>query len=228
MILAKPCAARAPLARVSAKRSKRTGTANSAAALGVGARMSETKSINVVSVSWPTAEIRGISEAAAARATISSLNPQRSSMEPPPRATISKSGLGRAPPGVMALNPAIARATSAAQLAPCTATGQTKTFRGKRSRRRCRISRITAPVGEVTTPITSGKKGKACLRAGSNNPSAAKAVFRFSNMAINAPTPATATSSTFKLYLDCPPKEVILPLTTTSIPSSGRTESFDT
>ena len=39
----------------------------SAAAVGVGARRSETKSIRVVSVSWPTAEISGIFEAAAAR-----------------------------------------------------------------------------------------------------------------------------------------------------------------
>ena len=40
---------------------------------------------------------------------------------------------------------------------PCTATGQISTLRGNRSRRRCRISRITAPEGEVTTPITSGR-----------------------------------------------------------------------
>ena len=170
----------------------------------------------------------GISEAAAALATISSLNPQRSSIEPPPRATMIKSGRGKAPPGVSALKPAMARATSDAQLLPCTATGQTKTLRGNLSRNRCKISRITAPVGDVTTPITSGKNGRACFRAGSNKPSAAKAALRFSSMAIKAPTPATATSSTLRLYFDCPPKAVILPVTTTSIPSSGMTERFDT
>ncbi len=94
---------------------------------------------------------------AAARTTTSSLKPQRSSIEPPPRATISRSGRGIGPPGASALKPSMARATSGAQAAPCTATGQTSTWRGKRSRRRCRMSRITAPEGEVTTPITCGR-----------------------------------------------------------------------
>ena len=40
--------------------SERTGTAISAAAVGVGARRSEAKSISVVSVSCPTAEISGM------------------------------------------------------------------------------------------------------------------------------------------------------------------------
>ena len=38
-----------------------------------------------------------------------------------------------------------------------TATGQISTLRGKRSLRRCRISRITAPEGEVTTPMICGR-----------------------------------------------------------------------
>ena len=42
---------------------------NSAAAEGVGARMSATKSTMVKSVSCPTAEITGISEAATTRAS---------------------------------------------------------------------------------------------------------------------------------------------------------------
>jgi hypothetical protein len=36
--------------------------------------------------------------------------------------------------------------------------------------KRCRMSRMTAPVGEVTTPITSGSHGSNCLRASSNRP----------------------------------------------------------
>eukprot|EP01035_Chromulina_nebulosa_P036342 gene36342-48947_t len=43
-----------------------TGTAISAAAVGVGARLSAAKSISVMSVSWPTAEISGIMLSAAA------------------------------------------------------------------------------------------------------------------------------------------------------------------
>ena len=75
----------------SAIRSSRTGTAISAAAVGVGARRSLAWSISVVSVSCPTAEISGIAEAAAARTTISSLNAIRSSRLPPPRATMISS-----------------------------------------------------------------------------------------------------------------------------------------
>ena len=62
---------------------------------------------------------------------------------------------GRA--GVSALKPPIAAATSAAEVSPCTRTGQTRTWQGKRSSRRCRMSRMTAPVGEVTTPMTRGR-----------------------------------------------------------------------
>jgi hypothetical protein len=40
------------------------------------------------------------------------------------------------------------------------------------------MSRITAPVGEVTTPITCGKKGSLRLRSESNSPSAASAFRR--------------------------------------------------
>ena len=66
-------------------------TASSAAADGVGARRSATKSAMVKSVSWPTAEMTGTEQAAMARATRSSLNVHRSSSEPPPRATITTS-----------------------------------------------------------------------------------------------------------------------------------------
>ena len=79
------------------RRSARTGTAISAAAVGVGARRSAAKSISVTSVSWPTAEMSGIMLSAAARTTISSLNDHRSSSEPPPRATIRRSGRGSGP-----------------------------------------------------------------------------------------------------------------------------------
>jgi len=46
-------------AATSTNNSLRTGTAISAAAVGVGARLSAAKSISVMSVSWPTAEISG-------------------------------------------------------------------------------------------------------------------------------------------------------------------------
>ena len=176
--------------------SARTGVANSAAAVGVGARRSATWSISVQSVSWPTAAISGIALRAAARTTISSLKPHRSSSDPPPRATISTSGLGAKPPMASALNPSIAAATSAAEVSPCTRTGHTSTRTGKRSERRCRMSRMTAPVGEVTTPTTLGRNGILRLRAWSNRPSSASFLRRASSSAISAPIPASSSCST--------------------------------
>ena len=64
-----------------AQKSSLRATTISAAADGVGARRSATKSAMVTSVSWPTAEIVGTGQPAIARATTSSLNAQRSSIE---------------------------------------------------------------------------------------------------------------------------------------------------
>ena len=176
-----------------------------------------------MSVSWPTAEISGIMLSAAARTTISSLNDHRSSSEPPPRATMIRSGRGSGPRSGSALKPRMAFATSAAEASPCTRTGHTNTRRGKRSARRCRMSRITAPVGDVTTPITSGKNGSSCLRASSNRPSAASFFLRSSRSFISAPTPAGSSVSMTIWYFDEPAKVVSLPETMTSSPSSGFT-----
>ena len=67
-----------------ASRSVRFGVASSAAAVGVGARKSLTKSAIVKSVSWPTPLITGMAEPVIARATPSSLKAHKSSIEPPP------------------------------------------------------------------------------------------------------------------------------------------------
>ena len=48
-------------------------------------------------------------------------------------ATISRSGRGTAPPGWRALNPSMAAAICCAAPSPCTSTGHSKTWRGKRS-----------------------------------------------------------------------------------------------
>ena len=72
-------------------RSERSGTASSAAAEGVGALKSATKSEIVKSVSWPIPLITGCWAAKIALATPSSLNAQRSSIDPPPRATMIRS-----------------------------------------------------------------------------------------------------------------------------------------
>ncbi|CEV42025.1 Uncharacterised protein [Streptococcus pneumoniae] len=98
------------------------GAASSAAAVGVGARKSATKSAIVKSVSWPTAEIIGISLLKIALATISSLKAHNSSIEPPPRPTISTS----ISPISFAVR--IACTIEGAADSPCTSTGNTITF----------------------------------------------------------------------------------------------------
>ena len=154
------------------------------------------KSISVVSVSCPTAEISGIALAAAARTTISSLKAIRSSTEPPPRATMIRSGRGRCAAAERVEAARWRRRPRPAAFSPCTATGHSSTRRGKRACSRCMMSRITAPVGEVTTPITSGRNGSVFLRAASNRPSAASVFLRSSSSAISAPRPASSTCST--------------------------------
>ena len=59
------------------------GYTSSAAADGVGALKSDTKSQIVKSVSCPTADTTGILELNISRAKFSSLNPNKSSKEPP-------------------------------------------------------------------------------------------------------------------------------------------------
>ena len=82
---------------------------------------------------------------------------------------------------------------------------------------------MTAPVGDVTTPITSGRNGSSCLRASSNRPSAASFFLRSSSSFISAPTPAGSRLSMTIWYLDEPAKVVSRPEATTSSPSSGFT-----
>ena len=128
--------------------------ASSAAADGVGARKSETKSAIVKSVSCPTAEITGSSEAKMALATLSSLNAHKSSIEPPPRPRIITSALPQLFASFRLLT------ISAAAASPCTSVGNMASFTlGSRLFAIWIISRTAAPVGEVITaiqPIFSG------------------------------------------------------------------------
>ena len=153
---------------------------------------SAAKSASVVSVSCPTAEMIGMLHAAIARTTTSSLNDHRSSIEPPPRATMTRSGRVS---GGIASKPRTAAATSSADPAPCTLTGHTSTCVGQRSSSRWRMSRMTAPVGEVTTPIRRGRYGRRFLAEAANSPSPANLAFNFSSSAISAPSPASSMRS---------------------------------
>ena len=170
-------------------------TTSSAAADGVGALRSATKSAIVTSVSCPTAEITGIFDAAIARATASSLNAQRSSSEPPPRATTITSRSPRR------LSVPSASAISLAAVSPWTRTGHTRTWRpAKRRVTTCRKSRTAAPVGEVTSPTRRGSVGSARFLAGSKSPSAARRAFSCSKASWSAPRPFGSSTSHTSWY----------------------------
>jgi hypothetical protein len=79
-----PCSKRNVFKRHAEAVHVRDGTTNSPATDGVAARMSAVKSAMVKSTSCPTALTTGMRDRAMALATTSSLNAQRSSMDPPP------------------------------------------------------------------------------------------------------------------------------------------------
>ncbi len=121
----------------------------SAAAVGVSALASATKSLIEKSISCPTALITGISDAKIALATSSSLNAARSSGEPPPLPTIR----------VSILIPFLFRLFAALMLSqmlftapiPCTAVGKMRiSVKSFFAVMILRISSIAAPVAEVT------------------------------------------------------------------------------
>ncbi|MNI25893.1 hypothetical protein D3C73_795720 [compost metagenome] len=161
------------------------GTASSAAAVGVAARRSAAKSAIVKSVSWPTAEMTGIPEAAIARATASSLKAHSSSREPPPRPTISTSA------SPIAFRFSMAFTMDGPAPLPCTRTGYSTT--ATCGNRRCSvmiISRTAAPVGEVTTPMQRGNRGSGRLRAAANSPSSSSLFFSCSYARYRLPIPS--------------------------------------
>src|SRR2546422_3170290 len=201
----------APLIR--AMSSVASGETSSAAALGVAARTSATKSTIVTSVSWPIALTTGAREAATARASPSSLKHHRSSSDPPPRATMTTSTRS-------AMN-ARARRRLAGASGPWTRAGAiTMCAIGYRRRKIVTMSCTTAPISEVTTPIFSGNPGRGRFRAASNNPSAASFLRVFWYAAQNAPTPA-GVAALMRSWTD--PRRgntSTSPETTTSMPSS--------
>ena len=84
---------------------------------------------------------------------------------------------------------------------------------------------MTAPLGEVTMPITSGRNGGFFLRSAANSPSAASRVRRSSSSLSRAPTPASSIVSMTSWYFERAGKVVNRPVQTTSMPSSGLSPS---
>ena len=70
---------------------KLNSVTSSADAVGVGTRISQTKSQIVKSISWPTPDMVGIGYEKISRAKSSLLKHQRSSIEPPPLARMTTS-----------------------------------------------------------------------------------------------------------------------------------------
>ena len=101
-------------------------------------------------------------------------------------------------------NPRTAVATCSAAPWPWTGTGQTSTRLGKRSSSRWMMSRITAPVGDVTTPMTPGRNGSGRLRSLANSPSASSRRRVLSSSASSAPSPAISIDSMTIWYFERP------------------------
>ena len=168
----------------------RCTVASSAAAEGVGARISDTKSAMVKSVSWPTEEITGTSDANIALATISSLNAHKSSMEPPPRPRMIISALPQSFASFRDLT------ISSAANSPCTNVGNTAIFtRGSLLFAIWIISRTAAPVGDVITAMVFTCSGSSRLKSGSKRPSAASFSFICSKAICKAPMPTGCRNS---------------------------------
>jgi hypothetical protein len=58
------------------------------------------------------------------------------------------------------------------------------------------MSRMTAPLDEVTTPMRRGQNGRRRLRSGANSPSAASLRFSSSKASISRPAPAGSSAVT--------------------------------
>ena len=163
---ARHCCARCRSSPSCASSSARTGTAISAAAVGVGARRSaaivDQRRVGLVADGGDQRDRRF---GGGAHHLLLVERPQildraaaaRDDQQVGPRLERRRS---RGSP----------RRSCAAAPSPCTGTGHRITWVGQRSSSRWRMSRITAPVGEVTTPITRGRNGSLRLRAGVEQP----------------------------------------------------------
>ena len=131
--------------------SRRSGVTSSAAAEGVGARWSATKSAMVTSVSPDGGYHRNPGRRDRSRHRLE-IDAARSSSEPPPRVSTTTSGGWR-------MNSARSNAVTICPCAskPCTATwNQVTRTHGKRRRMTARTSLRAAPAGELMMPTWRG------------------------------------------------------------------------
>ena len=176
----------------SARRSARRGTTISAAAVGVGARRSATKSAMVKSTSCPTADTIGSArrrdrarDAFLVEATRGPRASRRRARRSAPRGRDGRSG--RRSPAQMSL-----RRPDALH-----AHGRTTTCSaGQRERRMTRMSWSAAPESAVAIPIARREERQRPLAASSKSPSAARRAFSCSKASCSAPRPCGSIVST--------------------------------
>ena len=161
-----------------------SGVAITAAWVGVAALMSAAKSLNVKSVSWPTADIIGVLQLYIARTTASSLKFHKSSMDPPPRPTIMVSTPKLSAYSIFSIMSSFAFSPwTKVLICICSANGK-RLFIVEW------ISRIAAPVLAVKTAIFFGNLGIDFLFALSKQPSSVNFFFNASNFWYKFPIPS--------------------------------------
>ena len=164
----------------------------SAAAEGVGARRSATKSAMVTSVSCPTAETTGTEQAAMARATASVVERPQVFQRAAAAAPQSPGPPRRAAEVLDAAAHFLHRAFALHQRGK-EADVQAGESGGERI---WIISAMTAPRGDVTMPIRRGKRGRGRLRSASKSPSANSFFLSCSKASCSAPRPCGSSIST--------------------------------
>ena len=163
-----------------------TGTAASAACVGVEHATAATSSISVWSEWWPTEEMTGTRSIATVRHSVSSQNANRSASEPPPRATTITST------GSQAARSWIARVIAGAAWRSWTgANAQTTRPPQPRRRSPASTSSRALPPSPVTTPIVRGSAGRGSRFCGSVRPSACSVRRSRSIWASRSPSPAS-------------------------------------
>ena len=147
--------------------------------------MSDTKSLIVKSISWPTADTIGLLELYIALATISSLKAHKSSIEPPPRPSIITSTSD-------SLASLIILTIFSLAPTPCTKVGKSIiSVSGNLLLIVLIISFTAAPVEAVITPTFLGILGNFFLCSGLNKPSLSNRRFNSSKSMYKLPIPSS-------------------------------------
>ena len=170
----------------------------------------------------PTPTTIGRGCAATARTTTSSLNAQRSSSEPPPRARMTTSTARPLTGSVQRPIRRSARTIESGAPGPWTRHALT-TMRasGQRRAMTSRMSWRTAPESDVQIPIVRGYGGSGRFRLASKSPSAARRALSASSRRASSPMPTGWSESTYSWYVPWGSKTSTRPWATSRMPVRG-------